>query len=189
MNKEIKRVSGILDEKKAHRDEVIAKARADLKATNEKLSVLRKELDKAEDSEQFKTILHDVKDNEAVLEFCEKRLHEAESESLSDTEYKEIIYEVSTAYKAIKEEHMKSINGAIDKLLKLLDVYDNEVSELNDIIDRAGELHQTNFSELVTTKINPRAALIEEIRNPLHPYRLYIDDFYKLKLARATNVL
>lgn len=188
MNKEIKRVSEVLAERKAERDEVIAKARADLKATSDTLTSLRASLENADGAEQYKTILHDIKDNEAVLEFCEKRLHEAENTALSDAEYSDVINEVRTAFKAIKDEHAKVINSAIDKLLKLLEVYDNEVSELNDIVDRAGELHKSSFNETISNKVNPRA-IADDVRNPLHPYRLYVEDFYKIKNARSVNAL
>lgn len=144
MNKDVKKAMSMIDEKEEKRREKLVKAEAEAASTREQLEKLKEAMTTAESSEQYKEILKEKRDLEAVLEFCEKRIKEANSETITPAEYKAVMMETQKAFNTLKEEKRAAIREEISKLLKLFYSFDTEVTELNKVIQKAAHLHRTN---------------------------------------------
>lgn len=178
MNKDVKKTVAILEDREAKNAEVLGKARAELDATSAKLKALREEIDNAQDANQYTELLHEIRDTEAVLQFCEKRVKQAESNTLTAEEYKNIVSEAQDSFKAVKADAKKSVKAEVDKLVKILTDYDNQVAELNDLLQRAGVLNRT-----APVILNPQT-ITSISSDPNDPYHLFVASFYKLKALR-----
>lgn len=175
MNKELKKISSMLSEKETKKNETIARSEAEYKETETKLADLHTKLENAENAEQYKTLLADIRDNEAVLAFCSKKLEEARNKTLTSSEYNAIADEAIKAFGAIQAESRPAIIAEIEKLEKLLSVYDSEVMELNRILRRASELCGTSA---------PMTLNAQTITAKEPEYSNYIGTFYKNKSSR-----
>lgn len=131
MNKDLQKLNKLLDEKEAKKKERVIKAEADLKLNQEKLSTLRANLEKAENGEEFKTILSDIRDYEAVVEYDKKLIRDAESPNMSADEYKNVTATLRKSYDDIQSDKVSVIDADIAKLLEDLSAYNKDIEELN----------------------------------------------------------
>lgn len=174
MNKEIKKAAAVLEEKEKTRAAAIAKAEQELKETSATLTALNARLNAAQDAAEYKTLLAEIRDNEAVLSFCEKKAKEAKAQALTPAEYGEIKSTIKKSFEAIQAEQGKAINAAIENLEKVLSAYDADVTELNKMLFRAAQLMSTT-----PTPFNaPNVSEVDASK------RIYIESFYKAKTAR-----
>lgn len=147
MTKDLQKVTKLLDEKEAKRAERVAKAQADLKLNQDKLATLRDGLEKAESGEQFKTILSDIRDYEAVVEYDKKLVRDAESSILSEDEYKSVAATLRKNYEDIQSDKVSVIDADIAKLLEDLSAYHVEIEDLNMIANRVNSYHKNSQSQ------------------------------------------
>lgn len=175
MNKEVKKAAAFLDEREKKSREIIAKAEAETQATREKVNALRASLDAAEDAEQYATILQELRTNEAVLEFCDKRTREAHAQTLTPEEYATIIGEVGKAYDTIKKEQATALGVEIEKFTKLMQAYDEDVKELNGLVVSASNLAR---------KSNPPIMTAASISSENETIRPYVAAYYRAQAAR-----
>lgn len=181
MSKEVKKAIALLDEKEIQTRELIAKAEADLNATNAKLSDLRARLNNADSADQYKELIHEIRDNEAVLSFCEKRIKSLKESTLTPDEYKIILAEITRSFGDVQVEYFKQVKTEVDKLLKILSSYDNEVAELNSALSRVNSTQATaSFNVL-----NPRD-MVKDRFDLCDPYRLFVDTYYRMQASRMT---
>ena len=174
MNKEVKKAAAILEEKEHQNRELLEKAETELNATREKLSALRANLDGAENAQQYKEILQQVRDEEAILEFCKKRAAEARAKTLSEEDFRSLTQKANEAFDKLKTEQRAAILAETEKLWNLLTAYDADVAELNSVIVRAAQLHKDDRPATYTAQTigtgDPRLQAI-------------VSAFYKTKAA------
>lgn len=176
MSKEVKKAISLLEEKELQNSELIAKAEADLNDTNAKLEDLRARLNSADSADVYKDLLHEIRDNEAVLSFCEKRLKTLKVPVLTKDEYNSILEEITRAFSDIKAEYFKQVKPEIDKIMKILNAYDNDVAELNTALFKINSTQKgINGSDL-----DPRE-MVTARTDPRDPYRCFVDAYYRLK--------
>ena len=173
MNKDVKKAVSMIEEKEGRRREKIAKAEAETAATREKLEKLEEAMTIAENAEQYKELLKEKRDLEAVLEFCQKREKEAKGESITPEEYKAAMMETQKAFKALKDEKRAAIREEVDKLMKLFYSYDNEVLELNKVNQTIASLH----------RVTPPYLDPNSISGDVRTLREFMASFYRLKAA------
>ena len=125
----------------------------------------------AESAEQYKELLKERRDLEAVLEFCDKRIKEIQKERLSPEAYKAATMEIQKAFTSLKEENRAAIRSELDKLLELFRSYDDEVTELNKINTRLANLNHGN------APVCEPQTIAEEDRE----LKQFLDVFYRLK--------
>lgn len=154
MNKNVKKAVAMIDEKEGRRREKLAKAEAEAAETRAKLEKLQEAMTAAESAEQYKELLKEKRDLEAVLEFCEKRIKEAKGEYLTPEEYKAAMMETQKAFAALKEEKRAAIREAANNLLSLYYSYDTEAMELNKVIQKIAALHRTTPQTLEVNSIS-----------------------------------
>ena len=142
MNKNVKKAVAMIEEKEGRRREKLAKAEAEAAETREKLEKLQEAMTAAESAEQYKELLKEKRDLEAVLEFCEKRIKEAKGETLTPEEYKAAMMETQKAFKALQEEKRAAIREAANNLISLYYSYDTEAGELNKVLQKIATLHR-----------------------------------------------
>lgn len=142
MNKDVKKAMAMIEEKEGRRREKLAKAEAEAAETREKLEQLQEAMATAESSEEYKALLKEKHDMEAVLEFCEKRIKEAKGDIITPEEYKAAMMETQKAFNTLKDEKRAAIREAANKLLNIFYSYDAEVSELNKVIQKIAILHR-----------------------------------------------
>ena len=175
MSKEIKKAAAILAEKEKAQAAALAKLETDYKTTGEKLASLQADLDKATDAEEYKRLLSDIRDNEAVIQFCNKKINELKAQGiLTDAEYKAIEAEALAAFAAIKKAQSKAINEEINKLNDLLTAFDADTAEINALLLRAAQLKGRN----------PLIMNAQTITENTPENRHYIEAFYRVKNAR-----
>ena len=178
MNKKVNEVKSIIKNYEDQKREAVAKIKAELTATEKKLEELRKVLPTVENADQYKTIIREIRDNEEVLTYFGKKKAEAEQKTISQKDYMAIVKDVQIAFEAVKAERSKVIFAEIEKLIKELDTYDDEVAEMNDLLSRANSLAR------VTT---PRAINARALTTPSDPddqYHFFIDGYYKMRQVR-----
>lgn len=181
MSKKVNEVKSIIKEREDQKHEAIARIEAELNATRKKLEALRNDLNTVENADQYKTIIREIRDNEEVMTYFGKKKVEAETATLSEEEYKAIIKEINGAFETVKAERLKLIHAGIDKLIKELDGYFDEVSELDDLLCRAGSL----------MKVQARPLTAWTLANALDPndyYHLFIDSYRKLVQYKTFNM-
>lgn len=144
MNKEIKKAQAILNEKDSTRKEAIAKAEAEKAEVKEKLAVITNALQNAKGAEEYKKMLAEKRDYEAVLEFCDKRIAQAGAVTLSPEDYKSITDTIKAAHDVSKNEHLAAILDECKKLNKLFAAFEADTKELNEIAKQAAILRGTN---------------------------------------------
>ena len=178
MNKEIKKASSLLNEMETKRTATIAKAEAELKATDEKLKALRAALDKADSAEQYKTLLAEIRDNEAVKKFCGKKVAEAKANIMTAEEYKAITSECKKYYDSLKADTEKALLEEIEKMNKLISAADAEIAEMNEILKKATALNNNKAPMILTTR---------NIGLNRFEIRQYIDIYFKKIAAEAVG--
>lgn len=136
MTKDLQKLIKLLDEKETKRADRVSKAEADLKLNQDKLSTLRANLEKAESGEQFKTILSDIRDYEAVVEYDKKLVRDAESSILSEDEYKSVAATLRKSCEDIQSDSISVIDADIAKLMADLYAYTRDIEELNKLATR-----------------------------------------------------
>lgn len=174
MSKEIKKAAAMLAEKENAKAQRLAKLENDRKTTGEKLASLQAALEKAADAEEYKSLLSDIRDNEAVMQFCNKKIGETQAEGLTDAEYFSIEAEARAAFEAIKKAQGKAINEEINKLNDLLTAFDADTAEINALLSRAAQLKGRN----------PIIVNAQTIAENAPENRHYIEAFYRVKSAR-----
>ncbi len=179
MNTKIKKAITLIEDRENRSREAVALAEGELTTTKDKLLALRAELNRAESADQYKELLREIHDTEAVLEFCEKRLQTTKNESLTAEEYKNIVLDVKRSYTEIKADHLKSIAIEVEKLFGLIEDYSSEVSALNYVLTRAGSLRSERSPQLLDEKLSI------ENNDPFDPSRQVVEVFYRLKGASS----
>lgn len=175
MSNRIKKATAILEEKRTTQPKLLAKAEKELKECEEKLSGLKSALEVADNAEDYKKLLQEVRDYEAVKAFCEKKLNEINNSSLTNEEFKFIISEVNKAFASLKKEKLEVINAEIEKLSKLIAEYDSEVDEYNALLKEAYKLHKSSNAIFC----NPQSIASGETETGK-----YIETYYRVKTAR-----
>jgi len=174
MNKEIKKAAAILAEKEYKRAQVLAKLESDYKSTGEKLASLQAKLNAAADAEEYKNLLSEIRDNEAVLQFCKKKIAETSAQGLTDAEYHAITAEAGAAFDAIKKAQGAAINAQIEKLNELLTAFDADTAEINALLLKAAQLKGCS----------PLIYNAQTISTITSENKHYIEAFYRVKNAR-----
>lgn len=172
-SKEITKAAALLDQKEKTKAETVAKLEKELQESHSKLSALKEQLSKSDSAEQYKTLLQEIRDYEAVIDFCEHKLIKAKTETLTGEEYATLNGSVMSAFNAIKKEQGAAINAEIEKLVSMLEAYDKDVTELNTLFTRINSLSNRNQS---ITTLN--AQTISETKPD---YRYFIDAYYRYK--------
>lgn len=176
MKKTLEEVKTIIIEREQKRRETLAVIDAELTATKNKVNELRASLQNSRTAEEYKTIIHDIRDNEAVIVFFEGKRKEAEKTALTKEEYSHITKEVKEAFEAVKADRTKVIYSSIDKLVKELAAYFKDVDELNGIL-------------LDAATVNGRTPLIlngntlADFTKINDPYHFFIDAYNKMRQA------
>ena len=176
MNKEIKKVTALLDERENKKKTSLAKAEAELKECGEKLTALNSAIEKADNAEDYKRLLQEIRDYEAVMKFCEKRITEIKSSTLSPEEYSKLKSTVKDSFDSLQNEQASIIFAEIDKLNKLLSDYDSEVDELNQVLSRACKVSGASSPLILNSQ-----TIVNKNGDPQSYYRTYIDTYYKVK--------
>lgn len=171
--KEITKVNALLDQKEKTKAETVAKLEKELQDSHSKLAALKEQLSKSDSAEQYKSLLQEIRDYEAVIEFCEHKLIKAKTETLTGEEYTTLKGSVTSAFEAIKKEQGAAINAEIDKLVSMLEAYDKDVTELNALSVRINSLGSKNNA---VTTLN--AQTISETKPD---YRYFIEAYYRYK--------
>lgn len=177
MNKDVKKLMGKIEEKEGRRREKLSKAEAEASATRDKLEQLEAAMTAAESAEQYKELLKEKRDLEAVLEFCEKRIKEAKGENITPEEYKAAMMETQKAFTALKEDKRAAIREEATKLMNLYYSYDTEVAELNKINQKIATLH----------RVNPNVFNAGTISGEDEELREFTNAFYRLKNFAEMN--
>ena len=175
MHKEIKKAAELMNKKEAEKAATIAKIDKELNATRAELAELKTKVSTGETAEEYKQYLSKIRDNEAVIEFFEKKRKEAEAQSLTPAEYMSITREVKAAADKIRAEQGGAILAEIEKLNDMLTAYNGDITELNNILLRAAQLH----------KCNPITLNAQEIAPANSDASHYIQAFYRIMNAHA----
>ena len=176
MNKELKKAAALLEEKEKARAAIIAKAEKELKETQKVLNDLNTKLANAESAEEYKKLLAEIRDNEAVKAFCVSRLETAKAAALKHDEYLAIRAELTNAFNSIQAEQGAILGAEIAKLQTAFNNYDSQVQELNALLSKAGKL--ANHASI--TPFNPQSINYDDIE-----IKYFIDALYRTKNARA----
>lgn len=137
MSKEIKKALSMIEEKERKSRESVEKAQEEITAAREKAASLKAALESAETAEQYATIAREIRDNEAMLEFYEKR---TQGQAITPEEYRAITAEVKRAYETITAAVKKDTAAELQKLGTMLSVYDADIAEINAALTRAAQL-------------------------------------------------
>ena len=172
MTKETKKAVAMINEKEAQNREMLSKIEVEITNTEAKLSALRADLEKAENGEQYKDILKEIRDYEDVLKFCEKKKTEAAAHTLSETEYRAILAEIKKARDAAKAEMKKTLIADVERITATLSQWDAINNDLNGIAQRAALLTAGNNPVLMNANT---LADGDEVLNG------YIGTFYRLR--------
>lgn len=172
MNKDVKKAMSLIEEKEGRRREKLKKAEEETAETREKLHNIEVAMTSAENAEQYKELLKEKRDLEAVLEFCEKRVKEAKNDAITPEEYKAVIMETQKAFKALQDEKREAFREEIDRILKMFYSYDADVSELNKVTARLGILHRVAVPQVFN------GATIAGDDEDMRPF---VEAFYKVK--------
>lgn len=178
MFKDVKKVSAILAEKEKDQRAEIEKAEKDLADTLNQLAELKASLEKASTPEEYKTVLHDIRDTEAVQAFCENRVTIAMESVLSNEEYNEIVSEVGATFSDVLDYYSKLIFPEVDKLIKIMDDYEKDVAELNTVLSDAGRLKDVAPALLQTRKIIP------DPTQGFNKRRFFIEAYYSMLTSK-----
>ena len=173
MNKEVKKAADLMSKKEAEKAAAIAKIDKELNATRARLEDLKAKLSAGETAEEYKKMLADIRDNEAVIAFFEQKRKEAEAQGLTPAEYMSITREVKAAAAKIQAEQRNALLAEIEKLTSLLTAYDEDITELNAILVKAAQLH----------KCNPMTVNAQEIAPANSEMNYYVQAFYKARAA------
>ena len=173
MNKEIKKAAELMSKKEAEKAAAIAKIDKELNATRKKLEELKAKLPTGETAEEYKKTLAEIRDNEAVIEFFEKKKTAVELEGLTPAEYMNITREVKAAADRIRADQGAAILTEIEKLNGMLTAYNGDIIELNKILLKAAQLH----------KVNPITLNAQEIAPANSDASHYIQAFFKIMNA------
>lgn len=179
MSKETKKAGALLTEKENARAAIIAKATKELEDANAKLTAIEKEIETAQDAEIFKKLIAERRDLEAVKEFCTKKVNEAKSAALTPDEYKAITADVRKSFATLRAETEKALIEEVNKITALLTSMDADVTELNKVLLKAGELTNRTEPEMLNARLIGGGDFIT---------RQYIDIFYRVKYAQAKGV-
>jgi len=174
MNKEIKKAAALLTDKENKKAQLLAKLETDYKAEGAKLAKLQERLNAAADAEEYKNLLSDIRDSEAVLQFCKKKIAETSAQGLTDAEYHAIANEAKAAFDAIKKTQGAEINAQIEKLNELLTAFDADTAEINALLLKAAQLKGCS----------PVIYNAQTIAANTPDNRHYIEAFYRVKSAR-----
>ena len=172
MNKETKKAVAMINEKESQNREMLSKIEVEITNTEAKLTALRADLEKAENGEQYKDILKEIRDYEDVLKFCEKKKSTAAANTLSETEYRAILAEIKKARDAAKADMKKTFIADVEKLTATLGQWDSINNELNGVAQRAANLTAGN---------NPVLMNAQTIADGDEILLGYITTFYRLK--------
>ena len=174
MNKNIKKIASMLEEKEKEHNSIVEKAANDLKATNEELSSIQVAIDSADNPGEYRKLLQERRDYEATKEFCEKKLVEANNHTISKEDNKEILSAIKQGFEEIQAEHKKTIEKTIDLLISQLREYDSDSEIYKDFAARLSAL--TKEKALL---IQP--ATIYSITDTNNPYRFIVNGYYELR--------
>ena len=174
MNKNIKKISSMLEAKEKEHNFIVEKAAKDLKATNEELSSIQAAIDSADNPEEYRKLLQDKRDFEATKEFCEKKLAEANNHTISKEDNKEILSAIKQGFEEIQAEHKKTIEKTIDLLISQLREYDSDSEIYKEFASRLSAL--TKEKALL---IQP--ATLYSITDTNNPYRFIVNGYYELR--------
>lgn len=174
MNKNIKKIASMLEEKEKEHNSIVEKAANDLKATNEELSSIQVAIESADNPGEYRKLLQERRDYEATKEFCEKKLVEANNHTISKEDNKEILSAIKQGFEEIQAEHKKEIEKTIDILISQLREYDSDSEIYKDFAARLSAL--TKEKALL---IQP--ATIYSITDTNNPYRFIVNGYYELR--------
>lgn len=175
MGKKNEKTTTLLQAKEAERAAAIAKAEKELNDTCAKYEAAKMQLEAANDAEEYKRLLQEVRDLEAVKAFCEKKANEARAVSLSADDYKEIVKNARESFEAIKAEQGAAILKEIEKLNNMLAEFDNDVTGINFTLLQAANLAGRS----------PITLNAQEIVTDNGVASVYMQSFYRLKGLNA----
>ena len=175
MTKETKKAAELLIKKENEKAAAIAKAEKEITETKARLENLKAQLSKGETAEEYKRILSEIRDNEAVIMFFEKKKAEAEQQTLTPAEYMSITREVKAAAEKLRAEYAASISAEVEKLTNLLTAYDTEITEFNKVLDKAAKLHKVS---------NPMILSMQTLAADNTDVRFYLEAYGKARNAK-----
>ena len=148
MNKDVKKALAVVEEKETKNRESISRCSAELEANRNKLVELKAQLKGADNADQYKDLLREIRDTEAVIEFLEARLKEYSAGLTPDER---------------------------NKLVKLMNDYDNEVAELNAILNS-----KVNPYNGMPVLLNARE-ICAGAPDPFDPHKVMFEAFFRMK--------
>lgn len=178
MNKEIKKAAALLQEKETKRAESLAKIDAEIKSTRETIEIISGKLEKAEDAEQFKRLLSDKRDNEAALEFFEQKRAEASTATLTADEYKAIKANCKKSFDDMKATTATDIKAEIEKINKMIEAFNANTDELNEVMKQAAKLKGDNMPMLFNS-----TNLSDDFQ-----IREFLGTYFRMKAAQARGI-
>lgn len=174
MNKDVKKALAVVEEKETKNRESISRCGAELEANRNKLVELKAQLKGADNADQYKGLLREIRDTEAVIEFLEARLKEY-SAGLTPDERNKLVTEIKKAFAGARAEYFKTIAPEIDKLVKLMNDYDQEVAELNAILNS-----KVNPYNGMPVLLNARE-ICAGAPDPFDPHKVMFEAFFRMK--------
>lgn len=164
MNKEVKKAMASLDEKSTKNRDLISKTESELNATKEKLASLKSDLNNADGPDQYRAIIREINENEAVISFLENRIRKLNESVLTIDEYRSFELSVNGAFRDLKTDYYKSMVSEIDKLVSIVNAYNAEVDELNKALAKVATMRKNTIPSTLVSRT------IVNGSDPLNPY-------------------
>ena len=174
MSKETQKLVKTLDEKEAKQKARVEKAKVELIETQNTLAKKRAQLDNAENKDEFTEIYSEVQKLEAVEKFCQSRLNDTGREAvLTDQEANDIRKTVRELYDKVLSDQKPVINSKIDDLMKTIQTATDDITELNNILQKLARLRRENFSPLNIHALGNNA-------DPFDKYGQFVAAYFKV---------
>lgn len=175
MNKNTAKAIKQIEEAKRIQAETIAAADAEIKATREKLTSLKAELEAAKSAEEYTRLCQAMRDTESALEFFTTRSTNAKRAPITPADYKEIRQYISQAYEEVSKSSIADIEAEALKLFALIAAHDAEMDKIN----KAREGLSTLYPEANSTPYM-RAISSSDIR-----VREILSAYYRIKNSKV----
>lgn len=142
MVKNIEAINNKLDDIKSYRSEVVARSKAEIRATEAKIEDLEATLKESADIDEYKEREQELKDARTFLGFLKSRQQSISNQGLTDNEYRSMCSDIREEVEMLQEKYAPAIQKKLYEVVELMDEYAAEAGELEKVLNKAYMLHE-----------------------------------------------
>lgn len=152
MNKDLKKIQALIEEKKKQQREIIEKADVELKTAKKECEEIQKQLDAVNTADNYKELLQKKRDAEDVVKFFQKRLNETSKIVIEKADAQSIRARIEKINIDETEKARADIDKCIMEFIAVMKSYESILTDLNTAETELNGLSGENVNRTFDTR-------------------------------------